>query len=144
MIPSCSCIHVDLDFRLFKTLVASYGLRKCHNDDFKLALCDLLLLFAVDISNLTAIRNAMPENILSPTLAAGEVKMTVAIMMVMTGFVKPLVTVATRQPTTSAESLQSQSSTSNMAKVGTKRKLPSSFQGNISKKFKKGKGKKFW
>lgn len=34
------------------------------------------------------IKKAVPENVLSPTLAYGEIKMTIAILMVTTGFVR--------------------------------------------------------
>ena len=42
-----------------------------------------------DISSVRAIKEAIPEGVLSPTIAYGEIHLTIAIMMVTTGFVRP-------------------------------------------------------
>lgn len=60
-----------------------------------------------DISNLTAIIQAMPDKVLSPILATGEVKMTIAIMMITTGFVKPIKPLPTTAISTSTANMSS-------------------------------------
>ena len=49
---------------------------------------DTITLRFSDISSVSAIQQAMPGDVLSPTLGYGEIKMVIAIMMITTGFVR--------------------------------------------------------
>ena len=46
-------------------------------------------ILCVDISRVKDILSEIPKELLSPTSAYGMVKMTIAVMMVKTGFVRP-------------------------------------------------------